>query len=198
MDPVVSHDFQVSVDQGEVLRLMGVPKHGGGRRQNTPDQAFELYPAILREALALVRPKAIYTLFRAEDVRYHLVFRKAGHLAFGICTIGPGVEDEVARSSKAGESLRALILDAVGSVAVESVVEQAVARTRETAAGMGLRAGVRFSPGYGKWPLEEQRRLFSIVDGAAIGVTLNDSCIMKPRKSVSFAIRIGHDPDARD
>lgn len=197
MEPVLCHEFEVGVDENEVLRMMGVPKRGGKRSQNAPEQALDLYPAARDQALSMVKPRAIYTLCRAEDVRYHPVFRKAVHLAFGICTIGRAVEDESARCAARGEALRALLLDAIGSEAVESVVDQTAKKIRLSAETMGLRAGARFSPGYGKWPLEEQRALFKIVDGRAIGVVLNEACMMAPRKSVSFAIRIGPDPDAR-
>jgi len=198
MKPVLCHEFNVSVDADEVLRMMGVPKRGGRRSDNAPGQALELYPSVRDEALGLVLPKAIYTLCRAGDVRYHSVFRKASHLAFGVCTIGRTVEDLSGSCARSGESLRALLLDAIGSEAVESVVEQTAEKIRSAAEEMGLRAGIRFSPGYGKWALEEQRSLFEIVDGSVIGVHLNESCIMVPRKSVSFAIRIGEKPDARE
>ena len=35
------------------------------------------------------------------------------------------------------------------------------------------------------WPLSEQRALFELVDGGAIGVTLTESLLMRPLKSVS-------------
>ncbi len=197
MKPVVRENFKISVDRLEVLRMMGVPKRGGDRAANAPAQALQRYPRALEEGLRLVRPAAIYTFCRIEDVPYHVVFKKASRLAFAVCTIGPAVEEEIARSSAAGDSLRALLLDAIGSVAVESVARETAEGIRAETAALGLEAGVRFSPGYGKWAIEEQRTLFSIVDGSAIGVKLNDSCIMEPRKSVSFAVRIGDDPDAR-
>ena len=194
---IAGGDLHAVVDRCEVLRMMGIPKRGRDRAENAPAQALELYPAVLEEALSLVKPAALYALCRIEDVRYHVVFRKASHLAFAVCTIGPALELEAARSSCAGESLRALLLDAIGSVAVESLARQTARIIADAAAAMGLEAGVRFSPGYGKWALEGQRELFAIADGAAIGVRLNDSCIMEPRKSVSFAVRIGARPDAR-
>lgn len=196
MDPVVCSEFNVTVDADQVLRMMGVPKRGGDRRDNAPGQALELYPALHEEALRLVHPKAIYTICPVSDIRYHPVFKSASHMGFAVCTIGPALENESADSGRRGESLRALVLDAIGSEAVESVVEQTADRIRALANEMGLDAGRRFSPGYGKWRLEEQRVLFGIVDGSAIGVRLNDACIMVPRKSVSFAIRIGSEPDA--
>ncbi len=195
--PILADDFEVSVNRDEVLRMAGVPKRGGSRAENAPPQALELYPAVLSQALELVRPRAIYMVCRASDVRYHKVFKQAVRLGFGICTIGPALEAEVAARSAVGESLRALMLDAIGSAAVECVVAQTASRLRAMAWEEGLSAGVRFSPGYGSWPLEWQREVFKIVDGAAIGVTLNDSCIMEPRKSVSFAVRIEARPAER-
>ena len=198
MDPVITADFSIEVDRDEVFRLLRVPKLGGDRISNAPSQAVDLYGLVLAEARELVAPKAIYTLCAAEAVRYHEVFRKASHLAFSVCTIGPRLEDKVLEYAGAGESMKALMLDAVGSCAVESVVEETAGRISELAGEMGMRTSVRFSPGYGKWRLEEQPWLFKVVDGDAVGVVLNDSCVMKPRKSVSFAVRIGTDPDARD
>lgn len=49
----------------------------------------------------------------------------------------------------------------------------------------------RFSPGYGDWPLEEQKILFSVLDCAhTIGLTLTDSCMMAPVKSVTAVIAV--------
>ena len=49
----------------------------------------------------------------------------------------------------------------------------------------------RFSPGYGDWPLEEQKILFSVLDCAhSIGLTLTESCMMAPIKSVTAVIAV--------
>ena len=49
----------------------------------------------------------------------------------------------------------------------------------------------RFSPGYGDWALEEQKSLFSVLDCAhTIGLTLTESCMMAPVKSVTAVIAI--------
>jgi 5-methyltetrahydrofolate--homocysteine methyltransferase len=52
----------------------------------------------------------------------------------------------------------------------------------------------RFSPGYGDWALEEQKILFSVLDCAhTIGLTLTESCMMAPVKSVTAVIAITED-----
>ena len=49
----------------------------------------------------------------------------------------------------------------------------------------------RFSPGYGDWPLEEQKILFPVLDCAhIIGLTLTESCMMAPVKSVTAVMAI--------
>lgn len=49
----------------------------------------------------------------------------------------------------------------------------------------------RFSPGYGDWSLSEQRILFPVLDCAhTIGLTLTESCMMAPVKSVTAVIGI--------
>ena len=47
----------------------------------------------------------------------------------------------------------------------------------------------RFSPGYGDWPLEEQKKLFSLLNcSKQIGLTLTDGLMMVPTKSVTAII----------
>ena len=53
----------------------------------------------------------------------------------------------------------------------------------------------RFSPGYGDWHLEEQKILFSVLDCArTIGLTLTESCMMAPVKSVTAVIAVTETP----
>ena len=50
----------------------------------------------------------------------------------------------------------------------------------------------RFSPGYGDLPLEMQRDIFRVLDcSRKIGLTLNESLLMSPSKSVTAIVGIG-------
>ena len=58
----------------------------------------------------------------------------------------------------------------------------------------GLLQRPRFSPGYGDWPLEEQRQLFAVLNCAKrIGLTLTDGLMMAPSKSVTAIIGLSED-----
>ena len=54
-----------------------------------------------------------------------------------------------------------------------------------------LDVGCRISPGYGRWPLSAQKALFARLPHETLGVSLNPSMMMTPRKSISFALWLG-------
>lgn len=54
----------------------------------------------------------------------------------------------------------------------------------------------RFSPGYGDWDLQEQKKVFAILKCDKIGLTLTASGMMAPVKSVTAIIGINHQSPA--
>lgn len=97
-------------------------------------------------------------------------------------TIGPGLEE---RADQVNDLLEKYYLDAVGNIALM----QARKFLEETLRSRFALDGLSFmSPGSLKdWPIEEQRPLFSFLEGVdhSIGVRLTETCIMIPWKSVS-------------
>ena len=83
---------------------------------------------------------------------------------------------------------RAMLLDAIGSAAVEEVADRSNRRICEEALCAGLDPGPRVSPGYGAWDLEDQDWIFREIAPAEIGVTLSENWMMTPRKSISYAV----------
>jgi hypothetical protein len=95
-----------------------------------------------------------------------------------------------------GDTVGALLLDAMGSAAVEEAADRlgAIITGVEVPPDYDAPAvSCRISPGYGLWPLEAQGPLFGHLPHAAIGVTLRPSLLMEPRKSISFAMWLGAD-----
>jgi hypothetical protein len=81
-----------------------------------------------------------------------------------------------------------MILDALGSAAAEEAANQTNQLICESAIREGRQPGRRRSPGYHPWDVTEQRLLFALLEPADIGITLTASCMMVPRKSVSFVV----------
>ncbi len=74
------------------------------------------------------------------------------------------------------------MLEAVGNERIEALCD---AFCREAEAQLGALKS-RYSPGYGDLPLSAQKDIFKLLDPSRrIGLTLNDSLMMSPSKSVT-------------
>ncbi|SNU06149.1 Vitamin B12 dependent methionine synthase, activation domain [Lachnospiraceae bacterium] len=103
-------------------------------------------------------------------------------------TIGPQA-DMLVRRSEVRDMLKAYTYQAVGAAMVEAWCDEINDRIVNEARERGLYARPRFSPGYGDFPLEVQKDFEKILDmPKSIGVTLSDSLLMTPTKSVTAVI----------
>jgi hypothetical protein len=102
-----------------------------------------------------------------------------------MATIGSGIEREIARLMEDNRLSDAYILDSIGSVAVENMVEEFHQGFTGGYESEDKGVTLRFSPGYCDWPITEQKNLFELFDSNATGIELLPSCLMRPRKSIS-------------
>ena len=85
--------------------------------------------------------------------------------------------------------VKALCMQAIGAERIESLCDMFCAELGETYAEEGLSLRPRFSPGYGDFPLEAQESVFKALDcHRKIGLSLNDSLLMSPSKSVTAIV----------
>lgn len=177
-------NFTVEFDEKRILRLIGYKKR--------PTEIKEPIKSLITEEKKkldyLLHPTSIYKIVGYGETNKHLIFKDAEKVAICICTIGPELEQEVKKLMEINEMTGALILDALGSEAAEEVAIQSDRILAEKARKMNLWPSKRFSPGYGKWDIKEQQFIFRMLPAADIGVRLTESCMMVPRKSVSFRI----------
>ncbi|RLC28548.1 MAG: hypothetical protein DRH32_08850, partial [Deltaproteobacteria bacterium] len=103
-------------------------------------------------------------------------------------TLGEKIDREIKRL-EGDEMLEALVLDAAASTLAEIYADQAQMIIERSCREQGLSASARFSPGYCDWPLADgQRSLFPFLQPESIGVSLSDSCLMTPRKTITAVI----------
>jgi len=121
------------------------------------------------------------------------VLPKSGELAIGICTIGPQLEHKVTEYLKEGEPLRGLLLDGIGTTAVDTLAVQACKFLRQESLSRGNQTSSPLSPGMPDFPISEQRMLLKLASAEQIGVSLTSTGIMIPRKSISVVVGIGAD-----
>ena len=201
--PVI-RDIPLGLKIGEVLRRQGFRGHSKIRPE-IKSLILELLATV--ESAHLLEPAAVYEYYKVtwmspnqvslEDDKaiqgslIHTIFPEAKELAIVVCTIGPKLEKQVTHYSKSGEALRGMILDGIGSAAVDMLAPEACRIIASEASSHGHQTSSPVSPGWPGLPLTEQWNLFELVNTQEIGVSLTASGIMVPRKSVSMVIGIG-------
>ena len=108
-----------------------------------------------------------------------------------ICTSGIEYETYQQRLKAEGDLVRVFIADALGSVIAEKTADQMELAVQENINKLGWHHTNRFSPGYCGWHVSQQQLLFPLFEGNTCGVTLTDSSLMVPIKSVSGIMGIG-------
>lgn len=107
-------------------------------------------------------------------------------IVFG-ATIGVGIDRLIAKFGRIAPS-KALMFQAIGAERIEALCDVFCA---EISKEYGVELKPRFSPGYGDLSLSTQKVVFAILDcEKRIGLTLNDSLLMSPSKSVTAFVGI--------
>ena len=201
----VLDDIPLAIDPDEVLRFKG---YKAGVDVPAAD-VIALFDEALALGRALMRPRAVlrtYAVTRDGDrlsaagvtLTIPRIAERWGaidEITAGVCTIGDALERRVSELWEARELPLAMMLDSVGSGAVESLAEYVNDQLCQEGIARGVKVTNRVSPGYGAWDVGEQRLLWQLCPGDAIGVTLNAACFMAPTKTIT--ILAGAGPRAR-
>jgi cobalamin-dependent methionine synthase-like protein len=198
----------LAIDADEVLRFQG---YKAGIDVPSPD-VLALFDEALALGHTLMSPRAVLRRMPVARDGDRLVadgvtltipriaarWGAIDEIVAGVCTIGAALEAHVAALWEARELPLAVMLDSVGSGAVESLAEYVNDLLCQEGIARGVKVTNRVSPGYGGWDVAEQRLLWRLCPGDAVGVTLNESCFMTPAKSITILVGAGRDARVDD
>ena len=115
-------------------------------------------------------------------------FSDCAYIVFFAATVGAEIERLFAKYRILSPS-RALLLSAIGTERVEALCDSFCEKLKVSLGKDGLLLKERRSPGYKPFPLEMQRSFFSLLDcQRKIGISLGESLLMSPTKSVTAMI----------
>ncbi len=201
--PVV-RDIPLKLKPREVLRregFMGYPEV----RPQIKSQITELLASL--EKAHLLEPVFAYEIYPIVRMTHDQVwlegnkvvqgsllpsiFTEAKELAVMVCTIGPRLEKQVTDYSKNGETFRGMLLDGIGSAAVDMLTQESCRYVTAKASSRGYEASSPVCPGMPRFLLKEQGNLLELANANEIGVSLTSTGVMVPRKSTSMVIGMG-------
>ncbi len=123
--------------------------------------------------------------------KIHKLMQHARFIALAICTIGKKLETMTREFIKNGNPLAGMMLDSIGSAAVDCLVEETAHHISSIAEKMNMTSSSPVSPGMPGLPLKAQNILFDLLPAEAINVKLTPSGIMLPFKSSSMIMGLG-------
>ena len=162
----------------------------------------ELVEKGIREVQALILPAVVYGEQEIKKAEGNNIFFEnfavaSSSLAVNLkdCskatlvagTIGPRIDRLIQKTSRFNAGLSG-IYQAAGAMFIEEVIEKLNLLINERAGSLGYETRPRFSPGYGDLSLETQKIFFGFLKPEKIGLTLMDTLVMAPEKSVTAFI----------
>jgi len=199
-------NIKLKIDEEEVLRYQGYHRNKAGK---TGEIILETTRKEIEQGYCLFEPKGIYSKVMIKNISsegrinlengLHLeinnsmlnLLRGTSYLAFGLSTIGNHLEEKVAELFAKNEYPKAIALDAVGTVASRFLSQYIRSAVCQEAKEQNLQTTKYFTPGTFEWDISQQKNIFEIIPADKIGVKLTESCMMVPKKSLSWVIGIG-------
>lgn len=201
---------EISINQNELLLDNEAILKGMGMQINDADDyLLNLINTLVKKSIKLASPKAGFIVsdtvlfdktsysielsglkFSLGKTVFSMLKRSTGIIFFAV-TIGHELELWSKNEMKAGNALEGLIIDLIASELAESATDFLHNFLDESLANSLYSLSNRYSPGYCNWPVTDQHKLFKVLEDKNCGITLNDSALMSPVKSVSGIIGIG-------
>jgi hypothetical protein len=198
---------EIAPDLESVLSLQGWP--AGAPADERIHSIFHKASELLEEEAA---PRGLVESVTAEEFRS--IYQGAGgnepetpvgdilprlprsrRLALFAVTLGPGPNARIARLFDEKDFALASMLDAAASEATDKAGDVLENHYSKVLQGSGevdpLWRSLRYSPGYCGWHVSGQRALFDALRPEEIGISLRESSLMEPLKSMTGVIITG-------
>jgi hypothetical protein len=183
------------LDKKEIKRYAGLAK---------ADFSEKIIDEAATEALILAKPRAVWNIYDYDSKR-NLIHAQGKdvsvegksitkHLQNSLkvivfsLTIGEEIENAINSHFKEGIYSHSLILDAAATTAVEAAADLLEKAVSQSVNKEGLYLIQRFSPGYGDFDIHFQPEMLALSDAKSIGISLTESYMLLPRKSITAII----------
>jgi hypothetical protein len=196
--PVI-REIKIKLDYRNIIRRQGISP-SSSLRPELITEIQEMYklenflePSISFESYEVKQADANQlTLDNGEIIVNSTLANKlssAKRIVAIICTIGPLLDEQVAKFFAQQDPLKAFILDAIGSAAIDSLGAEACSLIQALYKGFEISSPL--GPGMEDITIREQNRIYRLASAEQIGVRVNSAGMLIPQKSISMIIGVG-------
>jgi hypothetical protein len=152
---------------------------------------FRRFPVVERDVSKTLLPEDV--VFESRDLASFL--DGCNEIALIAATTGEDIIGEIQKAAAGHQLTRGVVFDAVASETVDAALNWITAYLRQVLRreNKAPRRG-RFSAGYGDFTLQNQKRIFELLELQRLGVRINESFILIPEKSVTAVVGIRSKP----
>lgn len=192
----------MKLDEKEILRYLGY----GGKQADSV--LHEMVLSCAEELEQAATPRSIFRLFpvtfvengvrlgnitvEGHDLRQHI--RECGEAVLFAATLGVQTDVLLEKYSHINMS-RAAVLQAASAAMIENYCDEMEKEIYARAARRGLFLRPRYSPGYGDFSIRLQKDILNTLDcPRRIGLSMTESFMLVPTKSVTAVIGLTSDP----
>jgi hypothetical protein len=198
-EPITVDFPDLAIPVPDVIRRMGYPTG-----LTVPNESVhQILEEEIQSARRLIKPNGVYRIvrilstndgqvvfdgldFSIISVQVTKLLGKSKWAVMFMVTLGSDLDGEIESLIASGHLTEGYVLDAIGSETADAAADQLHHRlSAPKALEFGCKVTPRFSPGYGDWPVTIQKEMWKACGGERIGITVTDSSLMIPRKSVS-------------
>jgi hypothetical protein len=209
----ILRDWNLALDADKVLWGEGAdPAVIRARRPKLAEMAEH----IIEDGRPLLEPAVTYERYQVAELRHErlrlgrpqsdggpagslagpLIAQHLGgaqEVVVAVCTIGDRLSTYASEQININ-AVRGLALDGLASAAAETLAEAMCRWIEDRAAEEQLQTSIPLNPGMIGWSYPEgQQQIFALLDAQSIGVSLHDSGLMEPIKSVSLVVGLGRE-----
>jgi len=195
---------KISPERDKVLQTQGIPR-GAELTEEVKallEKAMDLFlefsePRAVIADVSIAEFEAVYKGkgLNETDTPLDAVLRKADSLALFAVTVGEKVTEQTDELFQANDFALGSMLDSVASAGTDKAADRVENAYFDLLSEQGRitrsKGVLRFSPGYCGWHMSGQKKLFEFLRPEDIGITLLESYLMKPLKSISGVLVAG-------
>jgi hypothetical protein len=176
------------ISEKEILRYSGCKANDSEISNLMKSCIAEVMPNLSYKACYCCLPLRIedetcdFGAFSVKSKSLALNLKGCNKVLLFSATIGVGIDRLISKYSRISPA-KALMMQAIGAERIEALCDTFC---EDIAKEMNVVLKPRFSPGYGDTPLNLQKDIFKILNCSKhIGLSLNNSMLMSPSKSVT-------------
>ena len=216
---VLNEQIGKAVNVREIYRYLG---YGA----NIPDDNIKsMIETVLENLIQVIKPKSIYNIYdcRSAETEVMLIgegdktnlnvseavvfesrnlasnLRQCSRVVLLAATLGIEA-DKLMQKYELLNMAKASMVQSCGAACIEAycdILQENICEEASKCFGEKMYLRPRFSPGYGDLALENQKQIFSMLECTKrAGITLTDSLIMYPTKSVTAFIGLTDNPQS--